>query len=591
MTTARLTSQALSTGAERKAGGVHYTPSALASYLASELVKQYLAVHREPSNPTILDPACGDGELLLSLAGCLPTRLLQHVRVLGFDTSEEAASETRRRLAGSGFRSVDVYCRDFLSAVSEDRGSAQLGLSMNESLESGPVFQDVDLVISNPPYVRTQVLGSLQAKALARRFNLSGRVDLYHAFVIAMTKVLRIGGFLGLLTSNRFLSTQAGASLRNWFTREFRLSSLVDLGDTKLFEAAVLPAIIIAEKKAPRGNDTHCRFTRIYESSLCEPPAPPYESILDALRQGRSGAASVGGQRFDIEVGILRTDPDASIPWILTSDSTEGWIRTIADHQAGVFGDFGKVSVGIKTTADKVFIRDDWNALPSDQVPEEELLHNLITHHVAKRWSVDPTDEPTRKVLYPYTDDHGKRQLIDLHDYPRAARYLRSFREILERRQYLADAGRKWYEIWVPQNPSDWLKPKIVSPDINSRNIFFLANPGWIVNGDCYWVTLRPTTPEFTLEAMLAIANSSFIIRFYDVMFHNRLYAGRRRFMSQYIERFPVPKAKSVRTISESVSGLLRAQAEGNHAHVLELEEEVDSLVWESFGLVKEVGG
>ena len=50
------------------------------------------------------------------------------------------------------------------------------------------------------------MLGAVAAKKLATRFGLTGRVDLYHAFVKAMTMALRGGGWLGLLTSNRFLS-------------------------------------------------------------------------------------------------------------------------------------------------------------------------------------------------------------------------------------------------------------------------------------------------------------------------------------------------------------------------------------------------
>lgn len=40
-----------------------------------------------------------------------------------------------------------------------------------------------DIVIANPPYVRTQVLGTAKAKQLARDFNLTGRVDLYYPFL------------------------------------------------------------------------------------------------------------------------------------------------------------------------------------------------------------------------------------------------------------------------------------------------------------------------------------------------------------------------------------------------------------------------
>ena len=40
---------------------------------------------------------------------------------------------------------------------------------------------------------------------------------------------------------------------------------------------------------------------------------------------------------------------------------------------------------------------------------------------------------------------------------------------------------------------------------------------------------------------MAAVANSTFITRYYDIVFHNKLYAGRRRFMAQYVSQFPLP--------------------------------------------------
>ncbi len=116
------------------------------------------------------------------------------------------------------------------------------------------------------PYVRTQVLGSEQSQILAKKFKLKGRVDLYYPFLIAMTESLKEGGILGVITSNRYLSTKGGESIRNALAENYTILELIDLGDTKLFDAAVLPAILIGRKKEGKKDKSSTpKFLKIYE--------------------------------------------------------------------------------------------------------------------------------------------------------------------------------------------------------------------------------------------------------------------------------------------------------------------------------------
>ena len=96
------------------------------------------------------------------------------------------------------------------------------------------------------------------------------------------------------------------------------------------------------------------------------------------------------------------------------------------------------------------------------------------------------------------------------------------------------------HEIWVPHSPDKWDKTKIVFRDITVKPTFWLAKPGEVVNGDCYWFDFYGTTTLKAIYVILAISNSTFIERYYDTLYNNKLYSGRRRFMSQYVENFPV---------------------------------------------------
>jgi hypothetical protein len=69
---------------------------------------------------------------------------------------------------------------------------------------------------------------------------------------------------------------------------------------------------------------------------------------------------------------------------------------------------------------------------------------------------------------------------------------------------------------------------------------------------------------------------------YYDAVCGNRLYAGRRRFMTQYVKSFPLPDMRHP-AVGKLV-GLARELVYGRDAQPT-LEEELDWLVWDSFGL------
>lgn len=358
----------------RKSNGVHYTPSALAGFVARRALAE---VHK--GNYVVLDPACGDGELLLAVAVEAEKLGLAAPHLVGVDRDEGAVAVARQRLAEVRSASVVVQAGDFLSV-----GAA----------EPGALPSTYDLVISNPPYVRTQVLGAARAQALGRQFGLTGRVDLYHAFVAAMTAKLTDDGVLGLLCSNRFLTTKGGRSLRSLLLRHYEVSELWDLGDTKLFEAAVLPAVVVARRaKAPAVGVGS--FVRVYEQASSSDEAVEAGSLLDALEGKAEGTVEVLGRRFAIERGQL-VEPSAEQPWKMTSPSGSRWLAVVKRHSAGRFGDIGPIRVGIKTTADSVFIRSSWDDLPEDVRPERALLHPLLTHRVAGRWLAEENLKGTR---------------------------------------------------------------------------------------------------------------------------------------------------------------------------------------------------
>lgn len=556
---------------EEKAGGATYTPKCLADFVSKQIC--CAANVLRGSKITVLDPAMGDGELLISL--------LEHLNMTncsieahGFETDIKAINKAKNRIQVR-FPNVSIHVThgNFLESVIQmDKGS----LFESEATS-------YDLIIANPPYVRTQIMGAKQAQLLANQFKLTGRVDLYYAFLVGISYVLKPGGVAGIIVSNRFMTTKSGGPVRQALREHFKVKHVWDLGDTKLFDAAVLPAVMLVEK-----NDGYQRmsadFTSIY--TCTDRPTQQATDVIAAL--SCEGVVEIkDGRRFTVTNGKLDISAAANAVWRVATEANDHWLATVEANTWRRFGDVGKIRVGVKTCADKVFIRNDWDEMLPSERPE--LLRDLTTHHIARRFRA--ADKKMRRILYPHEIANSQRMPVNLEAHPKSLAYLERHRSTLEGRSYVLEAGRKWYEIWVPQDPSAWAAPKLVFRDISEEPNFWIDLEGSIVNGDCYWLITESSEDQDLLWLALAVANSSFIEDFYDHSFKNKLYAGRRRFITQYVERFPLPKP----TLPISIEIIDLAKKIYHHIGTDKadsLAAKLNLLIWQAFGLpIKKIGG
>jgi len=560
---------------ERKREGSHYTPALLADFVAEQICRAIRSSDL-PKTVRVLDPAVGDGELLRSLLAKIAAANVRSVEVTAFDTDRTALNLAKERISGLELHFPIAW-----------RNTSFLDFVLSEyALEEGPLFSVTaheprfNLLIANPPYVRTQVLGAKESRTLARKFHLSGRVDLYHAFILAMGEALAPGGIAGIIVSNRFMTTRAGASVRRGIRQLFEVIHVWDLGDTKLFEAAVLPAVLLLRRTVDVHPEKPARFTSIYSVHGSETVATPVQDRIQALFE-EGTVRTPNEEFFKVRQGTLVEGRSSDDVWRLSNEETDCWLQTVQDHSFGRFASIGKIRVGVKTTADNVFIRSDWGDIPANEQPE--ILKPLITHHIARRFRAK-NEGRTHWILYPHTEIGGKRRVVDLDKFPRTKRYLEANRNVLEKRKYLQESGRAWFEIWVPQSPSAWARPKLVFRDICEHPVFWIDLGGAVVNGDCYWLSAEDAESERLLWLAAGVGNSSFIEEYYDRRFNNKLYSGRRRFLTQYVEQFPLPDpdgppGQAIIRLAHKIYDDINGQ------DVASLEEELDARVWDAFGI------
>jgi len=556
-----------------KNSGATFTPTELADFLADKLIAE---LHQEKiTSFTILDPACGEGELLSSIVRRLSTSKNKiNINIKGFDTNIDYIISAKSNLSEFTYN-VDIQNQDFLTT----QGVCKEPLNLfNQNINE----EYADLVIANPPYVRTQILGTEKAQEIAQRFNLKGRVDLYYPFLIAMTNVLKKGGLIGVITSNRYLFTKSGESIRKFLLENYEPIEVIDLGDTKIFDAAVLPAIFIGRKKTSSKQFSEpCRFAKIYEElNGTDKQGIKSNSLFQILNTNQSGIYSVNDKKFSYSVGLLKHSPNKNDIWQMTNSDENEWIEQINNNSTFRIGDKFKVRVGVKSCADNVFIKQSWDK--ESIIPEDKLFKKLISQENIQRWCF--TSENDLKILYPHYSSDGKRLVIDLEDYPNARSYFEYHKEQLTGRKYLIDAGRKWFEMWVPQNPEFWALPKLVFPDISVDARFYYDENGSVVNGNCYWIVAQTEQEKELLFLIQGVANSDLMAQYHDLCFNNKLYSGRRRYFSQYIEKYPIPDPRKQISIQiiETVKEMNELSA--LKQDVADLECELNNLVNKSFG-------
>lgn len=399
-----------------KETGATFTPQELSDFLANQITSS-LGV--KPSLLKVLDPACGNGNLLLSVGKSLQKMNLLHTLV-GYDTDEEYLTEAKSRLLLINETSAILKNEDFL--LGDDL------LNANDVSSIAKKRELVDVIIANPPYVRTQVLGAERSQMIAQKYSLKGKIDLYYPFLISMTNSLKPGGILGVITSNRYLTTKSGGQIRKYFLDHFEIIKVIDLGDTKLFDAAVLPAIFIGKKKTSKKSAVNNgAFSKIYEIVDANATTHPAKSIIDILDQSTPGIYTVGEKNYLYNQGLLKHSLDHSDIWQMTDKKENEWIDKIKNNAAFFVGDKFKVRVGIKSCADKVFIKEDWTK--EDIIPEKIFFRHLLSQENLNRWKA--VFNNNLSVLYPHYDNRGKRGVYDIEQYPKAKAFFEKNKEAL----------------------------------------------------------------------------------------------------------------------------------------------------------------
>ena len=245
------------------------------------------------------------------------------------------------------------------------------------------------------------------------------------------------------------------------------------------------------------------------------------------------------------------------------------------------------ISAGIKSTADDVFCKPVTDKFVEENNLETEFIHPYLQAKNISKWSISWTGKTEKKdtyIIYPHRDSDGRTVAVGLDEMPNIAFWFEKNKSQLAGRKYVLEAGRNWYEIWVPQKVGYFTAPyKIVTPDFSTHNRYALDTKNYWCGGNAFMIVPKRQEEDYVLF-LLGLMNSSILEYFHKKASSTFIYAGRYRYTATAIKRYPIPQAKEVNV--EKVASIVKTLM--NNPSDDMLFEELDFLVAKLYGISKE---
>lgn len=229
---------------ERRTNGVFYTPPFLAHYLAGKVIKYSKKRDRISA---VLDPACGDGILLRSLAGQWVGQFDGiSPLIVGVDKDEKAITSSQSffsREPLSGIKSRFIHddglfpCEMRLPQVGWSKMHRTLGLR-----------KGFDIAISNPPWGAD--LNGYNRDQLSKSFSLAkGQFDIFDLFTEVILSNLAAGGVYGLILPDSVFNREQ-KHFRCLLSHSTTIHLIARLGE-KIFPEINRACVIIVGENSP----------------------------------------------------------------------------------------------------------------------------------------------------------------------------------------------------------------------------------------------------------------------------------------------------------------------------------------------------
>lgn len=311
--------------------------------------------------------------------------------------------------------------------------------------------------------------------------------DLYTYFFERGLELLKPGGRLSFVVTNKWLKAGYAELLRGLLSREAWLETLVDLGHAKqIFEDAdVFPSIVVLAKLQPEISPPVPRIAVISRDEV---------RLTDLDRQ-------VEEEGFGFPQGRL-----GSAPWILEPTGVDALMAKIHARGVPLMECAGvKPYRGILTGLNEAFLVD---AAIRERLADEdhrlaEILKPYLRGQDVQRWRVQRNGmsmillKSSDDYEWPWSSSEGaEAENTFAATFPALHRHLLQWKDRLIAR---ADQGRFWWELRTCSYYEEFDRPKIVWQEIQYAPAFAWDSQGVFANNKVFFI---PTADRYLIAAL-----------------------------------------------------------------------------------------
>ena len=324
----------------------------------------------------------------------------------------------------------------------------------NDVFENG----GFDIVIGNPPYIQLQGNGGALAKLYEGcKFESFARTgDIYCLFYEQGWRMLKKGGHLCFITSNKWMRAGYGKDLRQFLAKKTNPKLLLDFGGIQVFDSATVDTNILLFSKEDNRHET-----------LAVSGSKQHKDILKNLSDF-------------VRQNAVATDFAGSDSWVILSPIEQSIKRKI--ESVGVPLKDWDINIyrGVLTGYNEAFIistekRDEILSkckTLEERQRTEELIRPILRGRDIKRYGYDWAN---LWLINTHNGIKGKLERIHIEDYPAVKAHLDQYWDKISAR---ADKGETPYNLRNCAYLDDFNEPKLIWGEISDRSKFAYDSNG-----------------------------------------------------------------------------------------------------------------